>query len=76
MIKLNELYISVAALESSTVGTSTSGPSSTKKRSREKEVAKEAVHARYLMEKYGLRWRMKTAYGRMANGLICKIFSV
>jgi hypothetical protein len=56
-----------AALESSSSAISVGGSTSSKKRTREKEQAKEAVHARYLMEKYGSRWRMKTTFGMKVN---------
>lgn len=46
------------------MATSIAGSTTSKKRTREKEQAKEAVHARYLMEKYGLRWHTKTTFGK------------
>lgn len=38
-------------------------PVTTKKKKDDKEAAKAAVHARYLMEKYGMKWRSKVANG-------------
>jgi len=35
----------------------------TKKKKEDKETAKSAVRARYLMEKYGTKWRTKVASG-------------
>jgi len=34
-----------------------------KKKLEDKETTKAAVHARYLMEKYGTKWRAKVAAG-------------
>jgi len=34
-----------------------------KKKKDDKEMAKAAVRARYLMEKYGMKWRSKVAHG-------------
>jgi len=38
-------------------------PTTTKKKKDDKEPTKAAVRARYLMEKYGTRWRSKVANG-------------
>lgn len=40
-----------------------STPVTTRKRKEDKETTKSAVHARYLMEKYGTKWRAKVAAG-------------
>ena len=38
----------------------------TKKKKEDKETVKSAVRARYLMEKYGMKWRSKVANGLCA----------
>jgi len=67
---MNVLFITAA--DSLVVGGSTSAVPAMKKRSREKELTKDVVHARYLMEKYGMRWRIKTLYGMLS----CELFYV
>jgi len=37
----------------------------TKKKKEDKETGKAAVHARYLMEKYGTKWRSKVVNGTL-----------
>jgi len=40
-----------------------SAPATSKKKKEDKETTKTTVHARYLMEKYGTKWRAKVASG-------------
>jgi len=54
-----------------------STPATTRKKKEDKETTKSAVRARYLMEKYGTRWRSKVAAGvywsLLNNNWFCNI---
>jgi len=48
---------------SGTAAVSAAAPVTTKKKKEDTETGRAAVRARYLMEKYGTKWRLKAANG-------------
>ena len=65
------IMVCLCTADASGAATVSSTPVTSKKKKEDKETAKAAVRARYLMEKYGMKWRSKVIHGVCGSVLSC-----